>query len=691
MIRLLISCVLSLAWVCSAQADNGAIAYAYPVSGITVDGDLSDWPDGLQRYPIQLNAQQEVTPGDENFSADFRAGYDVDSRSVYLGIEVTDQLHSTGDISDVSWSDQDGVIVYFDRNHEPQGSGAVLYSATGDQRQLLTSSGHWDADVEQAGWDNVTLEVKRHENTTTYEWRIKTAQPLKPGSSLGIDFLISDSDAVDHDEAAALYVWGPGFAKSQAGGRIGDLLLIDPKKNLGTLQGRLDWQAVAQQADSETSDTQPGQPRPQRVRIVASDNPDLWLHAAVDDNGKYAVTLPVGDYAISIPDKTFGDPWSDLQVVAPGKAVVASVSNGETVSAPLLHVATLAAPDILHSKGVLFDYTPEQAESVDSTILALMDYYQVPGVSVALVKDSQLVYHRALGLKNTYSAEPVTGETLFEAASITKIVFAFAVNRMAQRGEIDLDKPLYLYLPFEDIAHDERYKKITARHVLSHQSGFPNWRWFNEDGKLDIKFYPGIKYGYSGEGFEYLGRVIAKIADKPLETVLMEEVQRPMGLVENTYFSDTEALYPVASRGHIDGKAGPYGFPEQIGVAHSMYTEAETFSNFMINLIKQQGLSAEGYARMLEPQIEVPLEPEQRPQWPSRMGLGFHLMNSPYGLVFGHGGNNGDFQCIFEIYQDHKMGFIVFTNSNTGVALIDDLREYLITGKEQPESVAVGD
>ena len=74
--------------------------------------------------------------------------------------------------------------------------------------------------------------------------------------------------------------------------------------------------------------------------------------------------------------------------------------------------------------------------------------------------------------------------TLFEAASVTKPVFSFAVQRLAERGVIDLDKPLYLYLPYPDIEYDERYKLMTARHVLTHRTGFPNWRWMNEDGKL---------------------------------------------------------------------------------------------------------------------------------------------------------------------------------------------------------------
>ena len=100
---------------------------------------------------------------------------------------------------------------------------------------------------------------------------------------------------------------------------------------------------------------------------------------------------------------------------------------------------------------------------------------------------------------------------------------------------------MYTYLPFEEIEHDERYKLITARHVLSHQTGFPNWASMNPDGKIDIKFIPGTAYGYSGEGYEYLKRVVTKVTGKDIETILKEEVLDPLSL-KNTYFSVNDYL-----------------------------------------------------------------------------------------------------------------------------------------------------
>ncbi|MEM9304574.1 MAG: serine hydrolase domain-containing protein, partial [Pseudomonadota bacterium] len=433
--------------------------------------------------------------------------------------------------------------------------------------------------------------------------------------------------------------------------------------------------ALAMDADDEL-------PEIRRVRLASATDPSLWMQAAVEDDGTFEAVVPAGDYTVSVPERTIGNPYDNLIALAPASTVEVTVPAGGKVDAPALAVAAAPELDFLEDEGVLFDFTPARAQAFDQLVEELMARYQVPGVSLALVKDGVVVHQRAYGVQNAYSGEAVRADTVFEAASITKTIFAFAVNRMAERGEIDLDRPLHEYLPFEDIAYDDRYRAITARHVLSHQTGLPNWRWQNDDGRIDIKFEPGTAYGYSGEGFEYLGRVVAHIADKPLETVLLEETQRPMGLTENTWFSSNDALKAVVSRGHLDGMAGPHDLPGAVGVAFSMYTEAGAFANYMLALMKREGLSAEQYDRMLSPETPLPEDDLNDPEIPESYGLGFHLADTPLGLAWGHGGNNGNFTCQFEIYDEHDLGFVIFTNANTGPKLVDDLREYLVMGRK---------
>jgi CubicO group peptidase (beta-lactamase class C family) len=540
-----------------------------------------------------------------------------------------------------------------------------------DTNLMNNVSSHWDKEASNASWSNADARMTRSGTTTTYEWMFELDELLSNGKSVGFDFLIVDKDKDDADDQQSLYMWGPSTGKSQSPTRIGDALFIKPGKETGTLKGKVAWQEGVETDNNF-----------KRVRITDSTNPAFWLHTNVSESGEFEVDLPTGEYKVSSAYQMLGNPWSELYIPDRSTYVTAQVEANTVNTAKILLTPRVSEPDLISDSGILLSAEKIDQKKLERDIKAYMDYFNVPGASVALVKGSELAYHNVFGVKNNYTQEPVTESTLFEGASITKAVFAFAVNRLAERGEIDLDKPLYEYLPFEAIAHDERYKKITGRHALSHQTGFPNWAWQNEDNKLDIKFYPGIKYGYSGEGFEYLGRVVSHITGKTLEEVIHDEVQIPFNYETNLYFSDVPEVKENVSHGHYASYAAPIGTPNGIGVAHSMQTEAKSFSKFMIGLLKEKGLSEQGYFNMLEPQIEVPSDPEEGDEsWPERYGLGFHMTKTPIGLGYGHGGNNGDFTCYFYVYPEHDIGFAIFTNSDSGTAFHKKMHEYLVLGK----------
>src|SRR5204862_185296 len=134
---------------------------------------------------------------------------------------------------------------------------------------------------------------------------------------------------------------------------------------------------------------------------------------------------------------------------------------------------------------------------------------------------------------------------------------------------------------FEDLAHDDRYKLITARHVLSHQTGFPNWANRNEKGQFNLLFTPGTKFGYSGEAFEYLKRVVEYITKKDIGVILEEELINPLNL-KNVYFEKNDYLLKVAANGHIDNTPKNLRLIDSPKVAYGMYTEAKSFAAFIL-------------------------------------------------------------------------------------------------------------
>lgn len=133
----------------------------------------------------------------------------------------------------------------------------------------------------------------------------------------------------------------------------------------------------------------------------------------------------------------------------------------------------------------------------EKQIPKLMEELRVPGVSMALIVDGKLLWRRGFGVADRASGKPVDTETIFEAASMSKPVFAYLVMKLAEKGVLQLDTPLTKYTPERFVAGDSRLDLITARHVLSHSTGFPNWRSSKEP--MQIRFTPGEKYGYSGK------------------------------------------------------------------------------------------------------------------------------------------------------------------------------------------------
>lgn len=128
---------------------------------------------------------------------------------------------------------------------------------------------------------------------------------------------------------------------------------------------------------------------------------------------------------------------------------------------------------------------------LEKSIPPLMKEGDVPGLAIALVRNGELAWQRGFGVKSVKTNEPVNDSTVFESASLSKPVFAYAVLKLVDAGKFDLDKPLNQYLPGNyDVGEDPRLGQITARRVLSHTTGFPNWR----SGALKIHFTPGERF-----------------------------------------------------------------------------------------------------------------------------------------------------------------------------------------------------
>lgn len=648
------------------MAHNGTVGYAYPLGKITIDGDFSDWPGDISQYKIGVNGSDTKPVNESDFNGSFRIGYRAEDSSIYVALQVTDDDFIEDTSANVRWNTQDGLELYLDARHLPFGSGVASFMYSKKLRN--TNNAYYDPFAKNAKWNIVEVAFAKKGNTRYYEWRINLGDQFAVGKSIGIDFQVFDLDA---DKSFSFSSWGGGEMKYVNPRSLSDVILMPAREKLATVSGTIAW-------DNKITTLLPG-----LIRLRNSQRPELWLTAAADSLGNYSVELPAGKFNVDLSEDYF-QRNNKIYSTNQKKPIVVTVATGEKSTVPEIIIPSTPAPDLLPDKGVLLgDFNGAVASQIDHFIETYQQYYKIPGVSMALIKDGKLVYHKTYGVRNTFTKEPVDSNTLFEAASVTKPVFSFAVHKLAERGVIDLDKPLYLYLPYPDIAYDERYKLITARIVLTHRTGFPNWRWMNADGKLDLKFTPGTNYGYSGEGFEYLKMVIQKITGKKVEQVLQEEVIQPIGLY-HTFFSRNDSLRRMVAEGHFDMMPNYDDLPESPGMAYSMHTEAKIFTRFMLYMLEQKGLTAQTYNTMLSKHSDFNYDPgEEKPKIPTYMGESLEIRETPFGKSFGHSGNNGDFKCKFEVYKDAKMGYVIFTNSNTSDALLTAMRQFLVEGKEK--------
>jgi len=306
-------------------------------------------------------------------------------------------------------------------------------------------------------------------------------------------------------------------------------------------------------------------------------------------------------------------------------------------------------------------------DSIESFIGQQMETLEVQGISLAIINEGEVVYHLVKGYADIDRKEKVTSRTIFEGASLSKPLFAYFLMGFVEEGKLDLDKPLYEYLPYEDIDHDERYKKITARMVLTHTTGFPNWRSDYEGDKLFISFEPGTAFQYSGEGYQYLAKVLAHILetdDAGLEKIYQERVARPLNLKYTKYIQDSANMNNKA-HGYTDGKAvAEDDDPKTFGSAFSIHSEALDFSNWLIALMDKKGLSQKSYKELFKTQFVLPDGHPQKQAGITDWTLGFAKATMPFGSAFGHGGNNPGYASIFIIVPETKWGYVMFTNGN---------------------------
>jgi CubicO group peptidase (beta-lactamase class C family) len=317
-------------------------------------------------------------------------------------------------------------------------------------------------------------------------------------------------------------------------------------------------------------------------------------------------------------------------------------------------------------------HAPDQSAADACTVLArLMREQHIPGVAIAVFRYGQPTLNYC-GVADAATKQPVTADTVFEAASLGKPVFAYAVLELVRERKLDLDKPLVDYLgapyvhqqrPFNsdgptDTVTDPRFAKITARMVLSHTSGLPNWA----RGPLKLQSDPGRKWAYSGEGYVYLQRAVEALTHQPLEEVVRQNVFLPLQMEHSTFVPATVNTALLAT-GYDRAGHPVHRTPSQPLAPSTLYTTAEDYAKFLESLL-------------VLPSADSPFGMEEQPQAVANAadhvvwGLGVGLEASHDQRSIFHMGANPGFQSFFLLTPDTGEGVLLLTNSENGLTLV---------------------
>lgn len=325
-------------------------------------------------------------------------------------------------------------------------------------------------------------------------------------------------------------------------------------------------------------------------------------------------------------------------------------------------------------------------EYLDRLVPKLMALYKVPGVSIVGIENRKLAWDRQYGVLRAGGAKKVDRNTIFEACSMSKPVLAYLALKLVEQGKLELDRPLIRYLDEPYLENQLLHEQITARMVLSHTSGFPNWRpgGWQSGNPLIVGFEPGTQFGYSGEGYLYLQRVVEHITGIPYCQYVDENLFKPLGLILSSHEWQDRYRDIYAVSHNAQGQAQPentqYHFDTAVS-AYSLYCTPTEYAQFIVEILKTDrsaahSLNTQSLDLMFTRTSNTGWKPIPRSDsmkndtlW---YGLGWALERTSGGDRMSHGGSNGSTfrqMCYTEFNPTQGTGIVIMTNAIGGYPL----------------------
>jgi CubicO group peptidase (beta-lactamase class C family) len=350
---------------------------------------------------------------------------------------------------------------------------------------------------------------------------------------------------------------------------------------------------------------------------------------------------------------------------------------------PLLYVAVVRAQDAPLAKRT------EVASSIrmfEAWIESQMAYRGIPGMSVGIVYDQDLIWSKGFGYSDVDHKTPTTPQTIYRMASVTKLFTATAIMQLRDAGKLHLDDPLSTYLPWFKIrTRFADAPPITIRHLLTHTSGlprdaaFPYWMENNFPTREQLierlptqeaVFAPETTWKYSNLALSLAGEIVAAVSGEPYEGYIHKHILEPLGMSSTSIIFREEQKSRLAigyGRRMPDGSREVRPFMDSKGItpAANLSSTVEDLARFVALHMRDGELDGNPIIKgrtLREMQRVHWLEPD----WKSGQGLGFQIERDGERTLVGHGGSLAGYRTQITISLDEKVGVMVLTNADDG-------------------------